>query len=213
VGIDYPAMRAAEPTTGRFFTLTEIKSRERVAVVGMTVVRQIFFGENPVGRTLRVNKVSFQVIGVLPEKGATGFRDEDDVVIIPVTTAMFRLLGKQYVDSIDVEVVSLDLMPSVEAALKELVIKRHRLKKDDENSFEIRNMADMKAAMEGTTKTMTMLLGAIAAISLLVGGIGIMNIMLVSVTERTREIGLRKAIGARSADITAQFLIEALRYE
>jgi macrolide transport system ATP-binding/permease protein len=209
-GIGYAEMHSSVPTTGRFFTEEELRTRDRVAVVGMTVVRQLFGGENPVGKTIRINRVGFQVIGVLPEKGATGFRDEDDIVLIPVTTAMYRLLGKQYVDSIDIEVADQGLMDQVQDSLKALIIKRHHLTKESEESFDIRNMADIQATLESTTQTMTMLLGSIAAISLLVGGIGIMNIMLVSVTERTREIGLRKAIGARKSDIVMQFLIEAV---
>jgi len=209
-GVDYSLMHSSVPKTGRFITSNELLMRERVAVVGMTVVRQLFSGKNPVGKSIRINKIIFEVIGVLPEKGATGFRDEDDIVIIPITTAMYRLLGKQYVDSIDVEVSNQEQMSQVQTAIKQLVIKRHHLTKDNEGSFDVRNMADLQSALTSTTKTMTLLLGAVAAISLLVGGIGIMNIMLVSVTERTREIGLRKAIGARRVDIITQFLIEAV---
>ena len=158
-----------------------------------------------------MNRINFQVIGVLPEKGAGHWRDRDDTAIIPITTAMYRLLGKEYVDSIDVEVADASIMEETQSSIKELVIKRHRLKPDaEEETFEIRNMAEIQETLESTTQTMTWLLGSIAAISLLVGGIGIMNIMLVSVTERTREIGLRKAIGARKQDILIQFLIEAI---
>ncbi|MDD5439818.1 MAG: ABC transporter permease [Candidatus Omnitrophica bacterium] len=209
-GVDYAEMRAAEPAVGRFFRQEEVRMRARVAVLGTTVVRQLFEDANPLEAYIRMNRISFKVIGVLPQKGASGWHDNDDVVVIPVTTAMYRLLGKQYVDSIDVEVENIGLMDQVQKSINDLLIKRHRITKDSEDSFEIRNMADIKETMEATTKTMTWLLGSIAAISLLVGGIGIMNIMLVSVTERTREIGLRKAIGARESDIMLQFLIEAV---
>jgi macrolide transport system ATP-binding/permease protein len=209
-GVDYPLMRSSVPTSGRFFTAEELRMRERVVLLGMTVVRELFPDTDPVGRTVKINRVAFKVIGVLPEKGATGWNDEDDVAVIPVTTAMYRLLGKQYVDSIDVEVADPALMDQAQASLKAIIIKRQHLDKDKEDSFQIRNMAEIQATIESTTQTMTLLLGSIAAISLLVGGIGIMNIMLVSVTERTREIGLRKAIGARKIDITTQFLIESV---
>lgn len=211
VGINYAPMRASEPTTGRFFTEQEVRMRGRVAVVGLTVLKQLFGDINPIDAFIRINRINFKVIGILPEKGATGWRDQDDTIIIPVTTGMYRLFGKQYIDSIDVEVSGLSLMDDVQKEIIALLAKRHHLTpKEGETAFEIRNMADIKKTMEATTKTMSWLLGAIAAISLLVGGIGIMNIMLVSVTERTREIGLRKAIGARESDIMAQFLIEAV---
>ncbi|MDD5131756.1 MAG: ABC transporter permease [bacterium] len=209
-GINYPAMHASVPTVGRFFTAEEVQVRQKVALIGATVAKQLFDSANPVGMTIKINRIYFKVIGVLPTKGSTGFMDQDDMVIIPVTTAMYRVLGKEYVNSIDLEVKNAALMDAAQESIKALVIQRHHLSKDKEDSFEIRNMNDIQETVQSTTKTMTMLLGSIAAISLLVGGIGIMNIMLVSVRERVKEIGLRKAIGARSSDILTQFLIEAV---
>ena len=210
-GINYETMRSAAPTVGKFFNEQEVRMRARVALVGTSVLKQLFGDTDPIDAYIRINRINFKVIGILPEKGATGWRDQDDVIVIPVTTGMYRLFGKQYIDSIDVEVSDMPLMDDVQKAVTELLVKRHHLSaKEGETAFEIRNMADIKKTFEATTKTMSMLLGAIAAISLLVGGIGIMNIMLVSVTERTREIGLRKAIGARESDIMFQFLIEAI---
>ncbi len=210
-GVSFAQMRASVPTIGRFFTDEESRMRARVAVIGATVAKQIFADTNPLDARIKINRISFQVIGILPAKGTTMWRDQDDLVVIPITTAMYRLLGKQYVDSIDVEVSDPSLMEEVQNSIKELIIKRHKLTdKESEDSFEIRNMADIQQTLVQTTQTMTMLLGSIAAISLLVGGIGIMNIMLVSVTERTREIGLRKAIGARESDVMLQFIIESI---
>ncbi|MCX5677582.1 MAG: ABC transporter permease [Candidatus Omnitrophica bacterium] len=209
-GVNFAEMRASVPTAGKFFTEDELRSRARVALLGTTVVRELFGSENPIDSMIRINKVSFKVIGILPSKGTNMFHDQDDLVVIPVTTAMYRLLGKQYVDTVDAEVSDQSAMEEVQNNMKDLIIKSHRLSKENEDSFEIRNMADIQQTLAQTTKTMTLLLGAIAAISLLVGGIGIMNIMLVSVTERTREIGLRKAIGARGSDIMTQFLIESV---
>ncbi|MBN2120201.1 MAG: ABC transporter permease [Candidatus Omnitrophica bacterium] len=209
-GVDYAPMRASVPVVGRFFAEEELRSRQKVVVLGMTVVKELFGEENPLGAIVKINRINFKVVGILPEKGATGWRDQDDVVIMPVTTAMYRLLGKEYVDSIDVEVKDAELMEDAQSAIDQLIRKRQRLSQDDEDSFQIRNMAEIQETIESTTQTMSWLLGSIAVISLLVGGIGIMNIMLVSVTERTREIGLRKAIGARSHDIMLQFLIEAV---
>lgn len=210
VGVDYAPMRAAEPTVGRFFTEEEVRMREKVAVIGATVVKELFEGQDPIGQIVKINLINFRVIGILPVKGATGWHDQDDTVIIPITTAMFRVFGKQYIDSIYVEAASANLVDQAQEDITKLIIKQHHLTKDEEDSFQIRNMSDIKQAMEATTKTMGLLLGCIAAISLLVGGIGIMNIMLVSVSERTREIGLRKAIGATKKDIMIQFLIESV---
>jgi len=209
-GINYAPMRASVPAIGRFFTDEELRKRDKLVVLGTTVVANLFGDANPIGATIKINRINFKVIGVMPKKGATAFRDQDDIAIMPITTAMYRVMGKQYVDTIDAEVRDPLLMDEAQDSISKLVIKRHNLTKDRQDTFNIRNMADIQATLQSTTKTMTWLLGSIAAISLLVGGIGIMNIMLVSVSERTREIGLRKAIGARKMDIMVQFLIEAV---
>jgi macrolide transport system ATP-binding/permease protein len=202
-------MRATTPEVGRWMTREEIRRRDKVAILGTTVVHELFGDENPIGETIKINRINFKVIGVAPEKGMGGHRDQDDTLYIPVTTAMYRLLGKDYLDGLYVEVSEPELVDEAQDAIRRLIIKRHRLKDDDDDSFHIRDMGEIKEMLSSTTKTMSFLLGAIAAISLVVGGIGIMNIMLVSVSERTREIGIRKAIGACKADILIQFLIEA----
>jgi len=210
-GLPYATMRASQPDVGRFFTEDENRRRARVAIIGRTVQDKLFGNQDPIGETIRLNKVSFQVIGVLPEKGATAFRDQDDMMVIPLLTAMHRLLGKDYVDYIDIEVASAGEIESTQKALEALMFARHRIPvSQQEDAVNIRNLADIQAALSETSRTMAYLLSSIAAISLLVGGIGIMNIMLVSVTERTREIGLRKAVGAQRRDILMQFLFEAL---
>jgi macrolide transport system ATP-binding/permease protein len=207
---EYAGMRNQEPVAGRFFTTGEDQGRERVVLIGKTVKEALFGNEEPLGQTIKINRVSFQVLGVLPSLGANAFHDQDDVVVIPLMTAMKRLLGKDYVDQIDVEISDLKQMPVAQEEINQLIIRRHRLTPDRYDSFNIRNYADIQAALSSTTKTFGVLLGAVAAISLVVGGIGIMNIMLVSVKERTREIGLRKALGATPRDILMQFLVEAV---
>jgi len=207
----YANIHAATPPIGRFFSETENRLRVRVAVIGATVVRELFGEQDPIGEMIKINRVSFQVIGILPERGATGWRDQDDLVIIPVLTAMHRLLGKDYVDYIDLEVKSPDELDEAQKSAMKLMLDRHKVPESQrQDAFDIRNMADIQTALTESSNTMTYLLSSIAAISLLVGGIGIMNIMLVSVTERTREVGLRKAIGATKRDILLQFLAEAL---
>ncbi len=211
VTASYGQMHASEPVVGRFFTIEENLKRKRVAVIGMTLVRELFGDVNPIGEMLKIDRVNFLVIGVLPEKGANSFRDQDDVVIVPVLTAMKRLFGKTYVDYIEIEMKDAKSLDSASDSIKQVVLNRHRiLPAQSEEAFQIRNMADIQEALASSSKTMSVLLSAIAAISLLVGGIGIMNIMLVSVTERTKEIGLRKAIGAKRWNILSQFLSEAI---
>lgn len=211
VSPSYAPMHASEAEFGRFFTEEENRKRARVALIGSTIVRELFGDANPIGETIKINKVNFTVIGVLPEKGANGFRDQDDNILIPLFTAMHRLLGKEFVDNIDIEVRnSADIEAATEQTL-ELMYARKRVpaaQKDD--AFLVHNLSDIRQALSSSSRTMSVLLASIAAISLVVGGIGIMNIMLVSVTERTKEIGLRKAIGARRRDIMLQFLSEAV---
>jgi macrolide transport system ATP-binding/permease protein len=210
VGVNYPVMRNSVPSYGAFFTDEDMRSRNRVCLLGQTVINNLFGDANPVGREIKINRIAFKVIGVLPLKGATGFRDQDDIIILPLSTAMYRLLGKIYIDSIDVQVKDMNLMDAAEDEITQVIRKKHRITNPDDTSFQIMNMAELQKTFAQTSEAMSLLLGFIAAISLLVGGIGIMNIMLVSVTERTREIGLRKAIGAKRKDILTQFLIEAV---
>ncbi|HBU69926.1 MAG TPA: MacB family efflux pump subunit [Elusimicrobia bacterium] len=207
---DYPAVRNSVPQKGRFFTREETITRARVAVLGKTVVDNLFADQDPIGQYIKIKRVDFQVIGVLPEKGARGFQNDDDKIIIPLNTAMYRLLGKEYIDSMDVQVSQSDKMDDVSDAIKKLITRTHRLPASRTDLIDIRNMADIQETISSTMKAFSYLLGSIAFISLLVGGIGIMNIMLVSVSERTREIGLRKAIGANDKDILFQFVIESV---
>jgi macrolide transport system ATP-binding/permease protein len=209
VGVDYQVIRSSTPTAGRFFTADEYRRRSKVALVGQTVVRELFGGASPIGRTIKINRINFTVIGVLPVKGMQFRNDQDDVAVIPVTTAMYRLLGASYVSTIDVQVRGQELIAGAKTSIREILNRRHRLSPENEDAFEIMDLSEIREAISSTTRTMSMLLGIVAAISLLVGGIGIMNIMLVSVKERVKEIGLRKAIGARRKDIRLQFLIES----
>ncbi|MDR1190932.1 MAG: ABC transporter permease [Verrucomicrobiales bacterium] len=198
------------PQYGRYFTMQECYERKRVAVLGTTVVKDLFGDENPLGKDLVINKVPFKVIGVLPSKGTTGPWDDDDKVMIPLQTAMYRVLGRQYVDQIDVSAAAEDDIDQVKEDLLKLSRTWPRIPNTIGDSYQVSDSRQIVDAMKGMTNTMSNLLASVAAISLIVGGIGIMNIMLVSVTERTREIGLRKAIGARGHDIRTQFLIESV---
>lgn len=209
VDVSYAEIRSTVPDVGRWFTEEEIKRRAKAAVIGTTPLDKLFGKSNPLGQTIKINRINFKVVGIAPEKGAMGPRDNDDVVYIPITTAMYRLFGKDYLDGMYVEVSDAGSMSAAQDEIEKIIKKNHKLYQS-EDTFHIRDMNEIQEVLSSTMKTLSLLLGAISAISLVVGGIGIMNIMLVSVTERTREIGLRKAIGARKIDILMQFLIESV---
>ena len=197
--------------TGSFITQTDLNSRNRVAVIGTTVAANLFDTENPVGKNIRINNQPYKVIGVIESKGQSSMgQDQDDVVIIPLTTAQERLMGITYIRSINIQVSSADKIESVQGQVETLLRQRHHIVGDKEDDFTVRNLTSLMETMTSTTTMLTLFLGSIAAISLLVGGIGIMNIMMVSVTERTREIGIRKALGATFQNIMMQFLIESI---
>jgi putative ABC transport system permease protein len=207
-------VRDWDVVSGRFFTDQDVKSATKVALLGQTVVDNLFGDQNPVGQTIRIKNVPFSVIGVLDRKGQSPQgQDQDDAIYIPITTAQKKLFGTQFpgmVRIIMVRAKSTTDLPSAERQITDLLRQRHRIGPKQDNDFTVRNLTQVMQAAEQSSKVMTLLLGAIASVSLLVGGIGIMNIMLVSVTERTREIGIRMAIGAKTWDIRLQFLIEAL---
>jgi putative ABC transport system permease protein len=210
----YFSIRRWDVESGELFSDSDIRSANRVALVGKTVVENLFGDEiDPIGKTIRIKKSPFLVVGVLEGKGQSfDGRDQDDTVIVPITTAQRKLFGNQIPGSVRMimaQAKSEKYMGVAEEAINDLVRQRHNIRENAESDFSIRNLTAMAKTASETAKTMSMLLGAIASISLLVGGIGIMNIMLVSVTERTREIGIRMAIGAREKDILLQFLLEA----
>ena len=196
---------------GRFISSKNVENRERVAVVGQTVVKNLFAGEDPVGKEIRVKNIPFRVIGVLNSKGnGTMGNDQDDTIFIPYTTAMERVEGVDYLRMVYVVANDDNGIDRLQSDIENLLRVRHGIKDTNLDDFNIQNMKSIMETMEQTTGTLTLFLGAVAAISLVVGGIGIMNIMLVSVTERTREIGIRKALGATYFVIVTQFLIEAV---
>lgn len=196
---------------GRFISEKNVQNRERIAVVGQTVVKNLFAGEDPVGKEIRVKNIPFRVIGVLESKGnGTMGNDQDDAIFIPYTTAMERVEGVDYLRMVYVVAKDESGIDRLQSDIENLLRVRHGIKDPELDNFNIQNMKSIMDTMEQTTGTLTLFLGAVAAISLVVGGIGIMNIMLVSVTERTREIGIRKALGATYNVIVTQFLIEAV---
>ena len=208
---DYLDVRNVKVQAGSFITNEDLESRSRVAVIGTTVAGNLFAALNPIGQSVRINNAPFTVVGVLESKGQSGGgQDQDDVVIIPLTTAQERMMGITYIQTISVQAANAEVVDQVQEGITTLLRARHNISADKEDDFTVRNLASVMATAQETTGTITLLLGSIAAISLLVGGIGIMNIMLVSVTERTREIGIRKALGARYSNILMQFLIEAV---
>jgi putative ABC transport system permease protein len=212
---EYATVRDWSVEAGRFLTKQEEESAATAAVLGQTVVQNLFGGgQNPLDQIIRINTVPFRVVGVLSPKGQSPQgQDQDDVVLIPFSTAERKVLGTQMlgtVGAIMVSAISPEAIPEAQRQITVLLRERHRLKRTQDNDFTIRNLADIAATAESTSRIMSILLASVASVSLLVGGIGIMNIMLVSVTERTREIGIRMAVGAKARQILTQFLLEAV---
>jgi putative ABC transport system permease protein len=208
---DYLKIRDWKLASGSMFTEREVRSAAKVAIIGSKTANELFGPLNPVGQTVRVQGIPFVVIGLLESKGAgMGGQNQDDRILIPYTTAMKRVTGDKYLRSINVQIVSADRMDVAQQQITALLRQRHRLTADRDNDFNIFNQKEIADTVSSISRIITLLLGAISGISLVVGGIGIMNIMLVSVTERTREIGIRIAVGAQPGDIRLQFLIEAI---
>ncbi len=208
---DLMQIRSLTVDNGSFISKEDMTKRTRVAVIGATVAENLFGTENPVGKNIRIKNQPFKVIGILASKGSSGFgQDQDDVIYIPLTTAQERMMGITYVQSISLQATDTQKIEQVQDEITTLLRQRHRITGDKEDDFHVQNTASIIASVNQSTAMMTVLLGAIASISLLVGGIGIMNIMMVSVTERTREIGIRKALGATFQNIMMQFMIESM---
>ena len=211
VSEQYPEIRKWPVASGSFFTDADIRTAARTIVIGQTLADNLFPGADPIGQDIRVMNLPFRVVGVMQKKGqdAQG-RDQDDVAFAPYTTVQKKILGRDRVQIAYVSAISQDATYTAQDQITELLRQRHKLSANEPSDFTVRNMTDIAEAANETSKTMTILLACIAGVSLLVGGIGIMNIMLVSVTERTREIGIRMAIGARSSAVRTQFLIESI---
>jgi putative ABC transport system permease protein len=210
----YLEARSWQIASGNAFTNSDVRSATRVALIGKTAAQNLFGDEDPIGKTFRIRQSPFMVLGTLATKGqGMDGRDQDDTIIIPITTAQRQVFGSQFPGSVRmamVQTTTQEIMPEVQKSMIDLLRQRHRIREGMDNDFYLRNLTAAADSAAESTRTMSLLLGAIASVSLLVGGIGIMNIMLVSVTERTREIGIRMAIGAREKDILLQFLLEAI---
>ena len=211
VGVDWPFVRAWNVEKGAFFGESEVRAAAKVCLLGNTVADALFARENPVGQTVRIKNFPFRVVGVLEAKGGSVMgQDQDDVVVAPYTTVMRLLKGRTRIDMFMASATSRGSVEQAQREIESLLRQRHRIAPGQDSDFMIRSQQEIAATADQTSKTLSALLASAASISLLVGGIGIMNIMLVSVTERTREIGIRMAIGAKGRDILTQFLIEAL---
>jgi putative ABC transport system permease protein len=207
----YFEIRNWEMDSGEFFGARDLRAKKKVALLGKTVADELFPDQDPIGEKIRIRSVPFTVIGVLKSKGQSGMgNDQDDVILAPATTVFYRLKGGRYVDMINASAVSVERIDAAQQEMRTILREAHRLSPGDDDDFTISNQAEISEAASETSRIMTLLLGSIAGVSLVVGGIGIMNIMLVSVTERTREIGIRLSVGARSIDVLIQFLTEAV---
>jgi putative ABC transport system permease protein len=208
---DYFTVKDWPLQEGRLLTENEIRSGKAVGIIGQTVRKELFGEQNPIGQRIRLQKVSFQIVGLLAAKGTTGMgSDQDDAVIVPIRTFQRRIAGNQDIRMLQISAASAELIPQAQREIEILLRERRHIASGENDDFMVRDMTEIIETMQSTTKMLTTLLGAVAAVSLLVGGIGIMNIMLVSVTERTREIGTRLAIGAMERDVMVQFLVEAM---
>ncbi|MCX6557083.1 MAG: ABC transporter permease [Candidatus Aminicenantes bacterium] len=208
---EYLNIRDWKMSSGDFFSAADVRAQNKVCIIGQTIVKNLFANEDPIGQQIRLRNVPFKIIGILKERGQSAFgQDQDDVIIAPYTTVYYRLSGEPHINQILAKVVSLEQMTQAQAEITAIMREAHKLEEGEDDDFTVRNQTDIASTAQETTQVLTILLASIASISLLVGGIGIMNIMLVSVTERTHEIGIRMAIGARSRDILVQFLIEAI---
>lgn len=212
---DYASVRNAQPAQGSFFTEADNQARKRVAVLGYQVAQDLFGGSDPLGQKIKIAGISFTVVGVLPDKGDSGFASPNSQILVPLNTYLQRLgrsnnRGEPTVNQVYIQGLSKDTLKDLQNQITDFMAERHKISNPDEYDFSVQNQADALASVNQVTQTLTLFLGGVAGISLLVGGIGIMNIMLVSVTERTREIGIRKALGAKPRDILTQFLVESV---